>query len=393
MKYNFDEIIDRSGTNALKTDVLAKRYGNADLQPLWVADMDFATPPPIIDALKKRLEHPIFGYTVTPKSYFETIVHWIKIRQEWEIKQEWLTFIPGIVKGIGMAINVFTEIGDKIIIQPPIYHPFRIVPEENHRQVICNPLKLSDDQYEMDFENLEKIIDERCKMLILSNPHNPGGIIWRKETLQKLAAICAKHNILVISDEIHADLALWGNKHIPFATVSEDAAQNSITFGSPSKTFNIAGIVSSFAIVLNDKIRQKFFQWLHANELNNPTIFSIIAAEAAYNYCEHWRCQLIDYIENNIIFCENYINENIHQIKVFRPQASFLLWLDCRRFHFKHDELIDFFIHRAGLVLNDGKMFGTGGDGFMRMNIGTPRQNLQHALTKIAMAVNSQPKD
>jgi cystathionine beta-lyase len=389
MKYNFDEIIDRSGTNALKTDALAKRYGNADLQPLWVADMDFATPLPIVDALKKRLEHPIFGYTITPENYFETITQWLKEKQNWQIKREWLNYIPGIVKGIGMVINVFSDIGDKIIIQPPVYHPFRIVSEKNHRKVVYNPLKFNDNHYEMDFENLEKIIDEQYRILILSNPHNPGGIVWDKETLKKLAEICAKHKILVISDEIHADLMLWGNTHIPFATVSEEAAQNSITFGSPSKTFNIAGIVSSFAVVPNDKIRQKFYDWLYANELNEPTIFSIIAAEAAYNLCDNWRIQLIEYIENNITFIENFINENIQQINVFRPQASFLLWLDCRNLGFNHDELVDFFINRAGLALNDGEMFGTGGEGFMRMNIGTPRPNLQNALSKIARAIKS----
>jgi cystathionine beta-lyase len=388
MKYDFDEIIDRSNTNAVKIDGLLKRYGNADLQPLWVADMDFATPPPIIEALKKRIEHPIFGYTFTSESYFETIINWIKIKQNWQIKREWLTFIPGIVKGIGMVINVFTEVGDKIIIQPPVYYPFRLVPEKNYREIVYNPLKLIGNQYEMDFENLKKIIDEKCKILILSNPHNPAGIVWSKETLKKLANICAEYEILVISDEIHADLTLWENKHIPFANVSEEAAQNSITFGSPSKTFNIAGLVSSFAVVSNDKIRKKFYDWLQANELDNPTIFSIIASEAAYNFCDSWRMQLIDYIENNIIFVENFINENIPQIKVFRPQASFLLWLDCRNLGYNHDELVDFFINKSKLALNDGETFGIGGNGFMRMNIGTPLSNLQHALMKIQTAIN-----
>ncbi|MDR1182456.1 MAG: PatB family C-S lyase, partial [Bacteroidales bacterium] len=351
--------------------------------------MDFATPPPIVEALKKRLEHPIFGYMLTPESYFETIINWIKIKQNWQIKREWLTFIPGIVKGIGMVINVFTEIGDKIIIQPPVYYPFRIVPEGNYREIVYNPLKFIGNQYEMDFENLEKIIDEKCKILILSNPHNPGGIVWSKETLKELANICAKYKILVISDEIHSDLMLWDNKHTPFATVSEEAAQNSITFGSPSKTFNIAGLVSSFAVVSNDQIRRKFYDWLQANELDNPTIFSIIASDAAYNFCDSWRIQLIDYIENNIIFIENFINENIQQIKVFRPQASFLLWLDCRNLGYNHDELVDFFINKAKLALNDGEMFGIGGNGFMRMNIGTPLPNLQRALMKILTAINS----
>lgn len=380
--YNFDEIIDRKGSNAVKSDALEECYCRADLIPLWIADMDFATPPEIIVALKKRLEHPILGYTFANDSYFDSILNWLKTRHDWKVKREEITYIPGIVRGIGLAINLFTEIGDKIIIQPPVYNPFHTVSEDNHRKVIYNPLKLVDGHYEMDFAHLESVIDD-CKILILSNPHNPGGSIWGKKTLEKLADICYENNTLVISDEIHSDLALFGNKHIPFATVSKKAKQNSITFAAPSKTFNIAGIVSSYAVVQNLAIRDKFYSWLETNELDRPTIFATIAAEAAYTQCNEWHSQLIKYLENNILFVENYINEHCPKIHAMRPQASFLVWLDCRELGLSHDELVDLFVNKAKLALNDGEVFGIGGEGFMRLNIGCPRSVLKKALDQL----------
>ena len=253
--YDFNKIIDRSGSGDLKHEVLEERYGRADLLPLWVADMDFETPHFITDALRRRLDHSLFGYTVEPEELWPTVMKWIKDHHQWDVKREWLSYIPGIVKGIGMVVNVFTKSDEKVIIQPPVYHPFRLTPEGNGREVVYNPLKENEDgSYSMDFDNLAEVADDKCKVLILSNPHNPAGITWSKETLAKLADFCYDHNILVISDEIHCDMALWGNKHVPFATASEKAAQCSITFGAPSKTFNIAGIVSSYSIVPNDEI-------------------------------------------------------------------------------------------------------------------------------------------
>ena len=256
--YDFDKLIERRGTGAIKWDALEERFGNANLLPLWVADMDFETPPFIVEALKRRMEHPVFGYTATPEGYWTTVCQWIGTHHDWKVKPEWLTYIPGIVKGIGMAINVFVKEDEKVIIQPPVYHPFRFVPEKNGREVVLNPLRRTSDGYVMDFENLEAVIDDRCKVLILANPHNPVGITWSRETLQRLAEVAVRHNLIVISDEIHCDMPLYGNVHIPFATVSADAAKCSITFGAPSKTFNIAGVVSSFAIVPNEDLREKF---------------------------------------------------------------------------------------------------------------------------------------
>lgn len=387
--YNFDEIIDRSGSGDLKHEALLPRWGRNDLLPLWVADMDFATPDFVVDALKTRLSHPIFGYTIEPADYRPTIIDWNESHHGWKIKPEWISFIPGIVKGIGFVVNVFTKPGEKVIIQPPVYHPFRMTPEDNGREVVFNPLRLREDgYYDMDFDNLSEVCDDKCRVLILSNPHNPAGVCWSKETLQRLADFCYEHNIIVISDEIHSDMALFGNRHVPFASVSERAADISITFAAPTKTFNMAGIVSSYAVISNDDLRQRFYGWLKANELDEPTIFAPIATIAAYQKGEEWRKQMLAYVENNVRFVEDYCRERISGVRPLRPQASFLVWLNCRGLGLNHDKLLELFIDKAHLALNDGEMFGPGGEGFMRLNVGTPRSVLRQALEQLAEAVN-----
>lgn len=387
--YNFDEIIDRSGSGDLKHEALLPRWGRNDLLPLWVADMDFATPDFVVDALKARLSHPIFGYTIEPADYRPTIIDWNESHHGWKIKPEWISFIPGIVKGIGFVVNVFTKPGEKVIIQPPVYHPFRMTPEDNGREVVFNPLRLREDgYYDMDFDNLSEVCDDKCRVLILSNPHNPAGVCWSKETLQRLADFCYEHNIIVISDEIHSDMALFGNRHVPFASVSERAADISITFAAPTKIFNMAGIVSSYAVISNDDLRQRFYGWLKANELDEPTIFAPIATIAAYQKGEEWRKQMLAYVENNVRFVEDYCREHIPGVRPLRPQASFLVWLNCRGLGLNHDKLLELFIDKAHLALNDGEMFGPGGEGFMRLNVGTPRSVLRQALEQLAKAVN-----
>lgn len=387
--YNFDEIIDRSGSGDLKHEALLPRWGRNDLLPLWVADMDFATPDFVVDALKARLSHPIFGYTIEPADYRPTIIDWNESHHGWKIKPEWISFIPGIVKGIGFVVNVFTKPGEKVIIQPPVYHPFRMTPEDNGREVVLNPLRLREDgYYDMEFDNLSEVCDDKCRVLILSNPHNPAGVCWSKETLQRLADFCYEHNIIVISDEIHSDMALFGNRHVPFASVSERAADISITFAAPTKTFNMAGIVSSYAVISNDDLRQRFYGWLKANELDEPTIFAPIATIAAYQKGERWRKQMLAYVEDNVRFVEDYCRERIPGVRPFRPQASFLVWLNCRGLELNHDKLLELFIDKAHLALNDGEMFGPGGEGFMRLNVGTPRSVLRQALEQLAKAVN-----
>lgn len=388
MKYDFNQVIDRSHTGALKLEVLQERYGRPDLLPLWVADMDFATPDFVVDAMKQRMEHPIFGYTVEPADYWPSVIDWIRSHHQWEVKREWLSFIPGIVKGIGMVINVFTRPDEKVIIQPPVYHPFRLTPQGNHREVVMNPLiENADGTYSMDFDQLAEVADEKCRVLILSNPHNPAGMVWDVETLRRLAHFCHEHHIIVISDEIHCDMVLSGHKHHPFASVSEEAAACSITFGAPSKTFNIAGVVSSYSIVPNEELRRPFYEWLAANELNEPTLFAPIATIAAFRQGEEWRKQMLEYVEENIDFVVDYLEQHIPSIHALRPQASFLVWLDCRALGLDHEAMVDLFVNKARLALNDGEMFGPGGQGFMRMNVGTPRSVLKQALDRLAEAV------
>ncbi len=386
--YDFDKVIDRRGSGAFKTDALKEVFGHEGLIPLWVADMDFETPDFITDALRARLEHSVFGYTIQPADYWPTVKKWVSDRHGWEVECEWMTYIPGIVKGIGMAINALLAKDEKVIIQPPVYHPFRLIPQKNRRELVFNPLHENEDgSYSMDFENLASVCDDRCKLLILSNPHNPAGIVWPRETLEKLASFCHSKGIIVISDEIHCDMALFGNMHIPFASVSPEAAACSITFGAPSKTFNIAGIVSSYAIVPNAGLRERFFGWLEASELTAPPMFSTIATIAAFKNGEEWRRQMLEYVEGNIMFIEDYCRKYIPQIRPLRPQASFLVWLDCRKMDLNHDELINLFVEKAGLALNDGEMFNPGGEGFMRLNAGTSRAVLVKAMEQLKDAI------
>ena len=387
-KYNFSEIIDRNGTNALKIDALKERYGRDDLISLWVADMDFKTGEFITDAIIKRCKNSILGYTVPSDDYYDSIMRWVNYHYGWVIQKEWLSYIPGVVKGIAFSIQCFSKPQDKIIIQPPVYHPFRLIPSRLHRKVVSNPLIEDNGKYRMDLDGLRKLIDKECKLLILCNPHNPIGITWDKDTLEELADICYKKYILVISDEIHSDMCLFGRQHIPFASVSPKAALNSITLMSPSKTFNMEGLVSSYSIIPDPEIRKTFHDFLNAGELNEGSIFAYAATQAAYEKGLNWKTQMLKYIENNILFVDKYLKENIPQIKAIIPDASFLLWLDCRELGLKQYELVFLFVNWAHLALNNGAMFGQEGEGFMRMNVGTPQPVLEQALLQLKKAVD-----
>ena len=385
--YNFDTVIDRHGSGAIKTDRLEEHFGRPDLLAAWVADMDFATPDFILEDLRRRLDHPILGYTAEPADYRPAIIDWQKKLHGWDIEPEWLSYIPGIVKGMGMVINVFTKPGDNVVIMPPVYHPFRITTEENGRNVVNVPLLTDEDgRFHMDFEGLENL-DLEKGVILLSNPHNPGGRIWTKEELQRFAEICRKKNLLVVSDEIHADMALWDNHHVPFATVSEDARENSITFGAPTKTFNIPGVVSSFCVVPNKEIREKFYHWLAANEFGDAPLFSHIAAISAYRKGTEWRKEMMEYVMDNIRFTEDYCKNEIPEIVAKRPDASYLVWLDCRGLGLNQKDLVDLFVNKARVALNDGEMFGKEGIGFMRLNVATPRSELKKVLERIRDAV------
>lgn len=381
-KYNFDEMIERRGTGAIKADCLSEMFGRDDIIPAWVADMDFATPPFILEALRKRLEHPVLGYTAEPADYRQAIIDWQKKLHDWDVEKEWISYIPGIVKGIGMVLNVFTKPGEEVYIMPPVYHPFRIVPKSNGRKVVNIPLKEGDDcRYHMDYEALEKL--PGGGVLILSNPHNPAGQIWTRDELARLAEICGDKGMIVISDEIHADMAHWGKKHIPFAKSCQKAAGISITFGAPSKTFNIPGVVSSFSVVSDKTIRDRFYGWLAANEFDTAPIFSYIATVSAYREGWEWRKEMLEYIEANIEYIIDFCKRNIPGVIARRPDASFLVWLDCRGLGLDHDELVDLFVGKAGLALNDGEMFGAEGKGFMRLNVAEPRSVIETILIRL----------
>ncbi|WP_418698618.1 MalY/PatB family protein [Bacteroides sp.] len=386
MKYDFDEVIERRGTDSVKWDGVKNIWGRDDLLPMWVADMDFRTPPFVMDALRKRLEHEVLGYTFACEEWYTSICSWLSRRHGWAVTREMLTFVPGIVRGQAFALQCFTRPGDKVMVMTPVYHPFFLVTERLGREVVYSPLDLRDGQYRIDFTRFARDI-RGCRALILCNPHNPGGRVWTVAELQQIADICRDSGTLVISDEIHADLTLAPYKHHPFATVSEAAAQNSLTFMAPSKAFNMPGLGSSYAVTVNDDIRHRFQEFMEAGEFSEGHLLAYIGAAAAYTHGEEWLAQMLGYIKGNIDFVENYLRERIPSISMIRPQASYLIYIDCRRLGMKQEELVRFFADKAHLALNDGTMFGTPGEGFMRLNIGCPRSLLAKALEQLEAAV------
>lgn len=386
--YNFDEIIDRSGTNCIKKDLLKERFGREDLIPLWVADMDFKTPDFIMEAIRKRCEHEILGYTFAGEEYYGSIVNWLKEKHGWSVDKSMIGFVPGIVPALAMCVNCFTKPGDKVIIQPPIYPPFFSVPKLNGRIVVNNPLISENGTFHIDFEGLESVCDSDTNMLLLCNPHNPGGKAWSEEELKRLAEICEEKGIFVVSDEIHADLILPGKKHVPFASVSKKAAMMSITLMAPSKTFNVAGTGTSFYVAENPDIKNKFASFLAKNEFAHGSIFAYTVTQAAFENGMDWLKQVTEYIQKNIDFVDDYLKKNIPSIKAIIPDASFLVWLDCRELNLKQSDLVSLFINDARLALNDGTSFGEEGEGFMRLNVGSPLSVLEKALNQLKEAID-----
>ncbi|MFZ4456807.1 MAG: MalY/PatB family protein [Bacteroidales bacterium] len=385
-KYNFDEIVDRKGTSTYKVDLLKARFGADELIPLWVADMDFKSPDFIIDAIRQRAQHEVLGYTVRNADFFQPIVKWLKNRHQCEVDSSWLGFSPGILPAIVVAIRAFTNPGDKIVIQPPIYPPFMSMITNNDREIVYNQLVMDDGQYKMDFDSLENSIDEKTKMLLLCSPHNPGGRIWSKEELYKLAEICHRKSVLIVSDEIHADLAHSGHKHLLFPTVSDFAINNSITLIAPSKTFNIAGLVSATYLIPNKDIRFRFQKQIEASEIASGNIFAYTALRSAYENGEDWLNQMLAYIQGNIDYIYHYFNDNLPQIKVILPEASFLIWLDFSKLGISDREIRRILIEECKLALNDGPSFGPGGEGYQRINIGCSRLILEEAMKRMKLA-------
>lgn len=386
MTYNFDELIDRRHTGSVKWDGMKNAFGRDDLTAMWVADMDFRTPPFVMDALRQRLEHEVLGYAMPCEGWDTTICHWLQKRHQWEVRPDWLTFVPGIVRGQAFALLCFTNPGDRVLVMTPVYHPFFLVTERLKREAVRSPLDLRDGHYHIDFDRLRHDL-QGCKALVLCNPHNPGGRVWTVDELRRIAELCQESDTLVISDEIHADLTLPPYKHHPFATVSPAAASNSVTFMAPSKTFNMPGVQSSFAIVPDDTLRARFQQFMEAGEFCEGHLFAYIGCKAAFEHGEEWLNQLLAYIQGNIDFTESYLRQHIPAIGMIRPQASFLVFLDCRQLGLEQEALEHLFADKARLALNTGTTFGEPGRGFMRLNVGCPRAALKQALDQLAEAV------
>lgn len=389
MTYNFDELIDRRHTGSVKWDGMKNAFGRDDLTAMWVADMDFRTPPFVMDALRQRLEHEVLGYAMPCEGWDTTICHWLQKRHQWEVRPDWLTFVPGIVRGQAFALLCFTNPGDRVLVMTPVYHPFFLVTERLKREAVRSPLDLRDGHYHIDFDRFRHDL-QGCKALVLCNPHNPGGRVWTVDELRRIAELCQESGTLVISDEIHADLTLPPYKHHPFATVSPAAASNSVTFMAPSKTFNMPGVQSSFAIVPDDTLRARFQQFMEAGEFCEGHLFAYIGCKAAFEHGEEWLNQLLAYIQGNIDFTESYLRQHIPAIGMIRPQASFLVFLDCRQLGLEQEALERLFADKARLALNTGTTFGEPGRGFMRLNVGCPRAALKQALDQLAEAVNGE---
>jgi cystathionine beta-lyase len=339
----------------------------------------------------QRISHPIYGYSSPTDTYWSSIIDWLDRRHSFKVTRDELTYIPGVVKGIAFAINYFTRKGDGVVIQPPVYHPFKMVIEGNERTLLPNPLLREGNSYRMDLEGLERIFAEHHpKMMIVCNPHNPIGLQWSRETLAEVGRLCKQYGVIVVSDEIHGDLMLGGRQHFPFAACSDDCAEVAITLGAPSKTFNIPGLVSSWCVVKNPALREPFFHWLEVNEFNATTFVSTIGAEAAYTHGEEWLGEVMEYIEGNLDALERYLAEQLPEVKMIRPEASFLVWMDFNGLNLSHEQLVDLVVNHAGLALNDGEMFGAEGHGFMRVNVATPRKSLFAAMDKLRDAVHAE---
>jgi cystathionine beta-lyase len=390
MKYDFDRIIDRKESGAAKWSpkYLKKLFGEEDILPLWIADMDFECSTPIVEALVKRVQHRIYGYTVITDSYYQSIIDWNIRRNNWEIKKEWIVYTPGVVPALNYMVQAFCYQGDKVIIQSPVYPPFAKAIKNNGCQVLSNKLIFDGTRYVMDYDDLEKKTkDPRTKMLYLCSPHNPVGRVWEEEELTKLGKICRMNNVIVVSDEIHSDLIFESHKHVPFAKISEEFAQNSIICTAPSKTFNIAGFQTSNLIIKNEQIRNQVFNILENNSVRSGTAFGMVALEAAYNEGEEWLEQVLEYIEDNMDFADAYIKEKIPEIKFIKPEGTYLAWLDFSALGLDEIELESWFHDEAKVAPHQGYQFGEGGEQFVRFNLACSRVIIEEALSRVEKAI------
>ena len=389
MDFNFDQIIDRRGTYSLKWDFLQEKVGDEEIIPLWVADMDFLSPPSVIDALRNRAAHGIYGYTGWPDSYYQSIIFWMKKRFSWPIEKEWIIFTPGVIPALHLAVQAFTQPGDKVIIQPPVYRPFRLAVENNGRRLIQNTLVNQGGYYRMDLESLESQIDDQTRLLILCSPHNPVSRVWRAEELKELVNLCFNRGIIIISDEIHADLIMPGFTHLPTSQISSEAAEITVTCTAPNKTFNIAGLEMGNAIIPNHRLRARFQQALLKAGLFLANTFGVVATEVAYLEGEKWLTAVINYIHQNYLFLQEYFGHYLPEIKITPLEGTYLAWLDFRAFHLSDKELQEKLLRKAKVWLDEGPKFGQGGQGFQRLNLACPRGLLEEALERIVKAFRS----
>ncbi|APH24197.1 MalY/PatB family protein [Clostridium botulinum] len=387
MKYDFDEIIDRSNNRAAKYDERVKKFGTSEVIPLWIADMDFRTAQPIIDACKRKAEEGVWGYTSRPDSYFKAVQEWEKRRNQWDVDVSLMSWSLGVVPALSAIVKIFSHTGDKILIQTPVYSEFYDITEAWARVVVENQFIEKNGKWHIDFEDFEKKAKE-CKIFLLCNPHNPLGIVWEPEELKRMAEICIANDVLLVSDEIHSDLIFHGKKHTPTATLSKEISKKIITCVSATKTFNLAGLQASTTIFPNEQMKQKFDGFWMNMDIQRNNAFSSVAMEAAYNEGEEWLTQLLAYVSENFDFIKKYFDENIPKIKPNVPDATYLVWLDCRELGMSNEELRDFMIYKVGLGLNEGCSFGRSLSGYMRLNAACPRSVLEQALKQLKEAID-----
>lgn len=390
MYYDFNKQIERRGTNSLKYDFAAEKGKPEDILPLWVADMDFQTPQPVIDALVEASSHGVFGYTEVKSPYFETVQDWYRTHFNWETKESWLVKTPGVVFAICTAVRAFTEPGDGVLIQRPVYYPFSNSILDNDRTLINNPLCISSGRYTIDLDDFEaKIKDNKVKLFILCNPHNPVGRVWTKEELTAMGDICLKYNVTVVSDEIHGDFIYPGYKHTVFAGIRPEFADIVITCTAPSKTFNLAGLQISNIFISNQKLRSAFRKELYSTGYNQLNTLGLVACHAAYEKGNSWLESLRTYLSENLTYIRNYLKEELPQISLIEPEGTYLIWLDFRELGLTDAQLEDLIVHKAKLWLDRGTMFGPEGEGFQRINIACPRSTLERAFSQLKQAVEA----
>lgn len=384
--YDFDRRIDRTGKGTYKWDQSEKLFGRKDILPLWVADMDFEPPKEVVEAIVERAKEGIYGYTIRTEAYYEAIAGWMSRRHGWNVKHEWITSSPGVVPALSLIVMAFTEPGDGVILQSPVYYPFYDVIKMNGRKVLDNALILKEERFEIDFDLLEEQAKE-AKLMLLCSPHNPGGRVWTREELTRIGEICLKHGVLIVADEIHHDLVFSGHKHTAFASISEAFAQQSFTCVATSKTFNLAGLQAASVIIPNAELRRKYNYLLKTLSIHMESFFGQTAVVAAYNHGDEWLDQLLAYLEGNRDFLIDYVSREIPQVKPMKPEGTYMVWLDCRAISDNPQELKQLMFERAGVAFSEGSVFGGQGQGYLRVNLACPRSLLAEALEKFAQAV------